>query len=650
MKNLFAAPLCAIMLLCSHGLQAKTYHISPNGSNKCSGDVASPMRTISRAAHLAIAGDTILIHEGVYREWVSPQNSGMTNMNRITYMAAEGEEVHIKGSEPIPNWKKVSKGVWRAEVDNILFGDFNPFQINLYGDWLIKGGELSLGEVYLNDVGLTEQLVLDSLYTISNSWYADVDDDNTVIYASFGDANPNKELVEVNVRAACFSPKSTGVNYITVKGLNISQAATQWSAPTASQEGAIDPNWSKGWIIEDCVVSNSKNVGICLGKDKASGHNNWYNFRGKTPYTKPGFTYEIEAIIAALDLGWSRENIGSHVVRNNRIFSCGQAGIVGHMGCAFSVIEGNEIYDIALSDKVFGYETSGIKLHAAIDVVLKNNIIYRTIRGIWLDWQAQGTHICGNIMYDNGFREDLFIEVSHGPTLVYNNIMLSDKTLLVDAQGIAYFNNLIGAKIIIRASSERYTPYHKAHSTELKGLFNTTGGDIRAYNNVLLANGVEADAKVGANGFAAYDAYPAYDAEAKMPSSIVSDRQYLSYKFPISTSGNIYFSSSAEPYVNEQNHVVVESEDPYAKIVEEDGKFYLETNLSANSLKKATTVMINTDMLGETIISEGAFENVDSSYFTLDSDLFGAKRNVDNPTAGPIESLPSERILVWQRR
>jgi len=44
---------------------------------------------------------------------------------------------------------------------------------------------------------------------------------------------------------------------------------------------------------------------------------------------------------------------------------------------------------------------AGIKLHAAIDVVIGRNHIYRTVRGLWLDWMAQGTRVTGNLFHDN---------------------------------------------------------------------------------------------------------------------------------------------------------------------------------------------------------------------------------------------------------
>lgn len=48
-----------------------------------------------------------------------------------------------------------------------------------------------------------------------------------------------------------------------------------------------------------------------------------------------------------------------------------------------------------------GAEISGIKLHAAIDVLIRRNHIHHNTMGIWLDWEAQGariTQICYMIM------------------------------------------------------------------------------------------------------------------------------------------------------------------------------------------------------------------------------------------------------------
>jgi hypothetical protein len=142
-------------------------------------------------------------------------------------------------------------------------------------------------------------------------------------------------------------------------------------------------------------------------------------------------------ILRALAAGWSRENIGSHVVRNNTIHNCEQAGIAGSMGAVFSRITGNHIYDVWAKRQFTGAEMGGIKLHGAIDVLISRNRIHNAGRGLWMDWMAQGTRISSNLLYDNT-TDDLFVEVNHGPFVVDNNVFLSPVSLRDWSEGGAY--------------------------------------------------------------------------------------------------------------------------------------------------------------------------------------------------------------------
>ena len=69
---------------------------------------------------------------------------------------------------------------------------------------------------------------------------------------------PNAELVEINVRRSVFYPREHHVDYITVRGFELAQAATPWAPPTADQPGLVGPNWAKGWVIEDNVIHDAK--------------------------------------------------------------------------------------------------------------------------------------------------------------------------------------------------------------------------------------------------------------------------------------------------------------------------------------------------------------------------------------------------------
>ena len=90
------------------------YHVAKTGSDQGKGTQQDPFLTINKAASVAMAGDTVIVHEGVYREWVKPKYKGLSDKRRITYMAAEGEKVVIKGSERIQSWEHVEGNVWKC--------------------------------------------------------------------------------------------------------------------------------------------------------------------------------------------------------------------------------------------------------------------------------------------------------------------------------------------------------------------------------------------------------------------------------------------------------------------------------------------------------------------------------------------------------
>jgi len=55
---------------------AAEIHVATTGNDSSSGTLAAPLRTIQRAADLAQPGDIITVHEGVYRERISPPRGG----------------------------------------------------------------------------------------------------------------------------------------------------------------------------------------------------------------------------------------------------------------------------------------------------------------------------------------------------------------------------------------------------------------------------------------------------------------------------------------------------------------------------------------------------------------------------------------------
>ena len=600
---------------------ATDFHVALNGSDAQPGTQAAPLRTIQRAATLAQPGDVITVHEGVYRERINPPRGGESDAKRILYQAAPGEKVEIKGSEVVKNWEKVQDDVWKVIIPNAFFSGFNPYRDIIQGDWFAaKGRQHHTGAVYLNGEWLAEatrrENVLKSIGK-EPTWFGQVDKENTTIWARFRGANPNEQTVEINVRRTVFYPDKPGRNYLTVRGFTMCHAATPWAPPTAEQIGLIGTHWSKGWIIENNTISHSACVGITLGKygDK---------FDNKSANSAEGYVKTVER---ALQNGWNKETIGHHIVRNNTISHCEQAGIVGSLGAIFSQITGNHIHDTWTRRQFDGCEQAGIKIHASIDMLIKNNRIHGNGRGIWMDWMAQGTRITANLCYDNS-QEDLYVEVNHGPFLVDNNLFLSPRSLWDMSEGGAFVHNLMLGKIDNWYDMSRFTPYLKPHATAIAGLAMTKGGDNRYFNTLFVGQGATgqalaktSDPRKSITGFGLW----VYDARNSS----------------LQTGGNVYFHG-ARPYAKETAPLTLAEVDPKPTITEKDGRVHL--HLILGHMENTSTALVTTELLGKAKVSDCAYENPDGSPLKIDTDYFGKKRSETKPSAGPFEN-PGKDVL-----
>ena len=594
----------AMLISLGMAANARELHVATTGADRNKGTVSRPLRTIQAAADKAQPGDTITVHAGVYRERVNPPRGGTSEDQRIVYQAATGEKVVIKGSEIVKGWTRVDGDFWTVTLPKDYFGIFNPYADMVRGDYIFTNKPVQhTGMVYLNGDPLIEAVAkdepLDRPY-----WFAVVTNGTTSLWAWFKDADPNEQTVEINVRQSVFYPSKEQVNYITVRGFEMMQAAANWAPPTAEQIGLIGTHWSKGWLIESNRITHSRCVGITLGKfgDK---YDNTYAMNSQ------GWTKGIEEAFA---YGWSKDKVGHHQIRNNTISFCGQAGIVGSLGAIFSTVSGNSIHDIAVDQRFAGYETAGIKFHAAVDVVIRDNHIYRTDKGIWLDWMAQGTVVAGNLFHDNFGWCDLFAEVSHGPLAVYNNIFLSAKAVKRQTSGGAYAHNLFLGGISVEADSRR-TPVFAPHSLDSRRLAAIYNGDDRYYNNLFV--------KVG---LTAYDKLSA-----------------------VWMQGNV-FVKNGKPSAVETNALVFPGYDPKLKLIEKPDGWYLELAIDP-AWKQAQRPLVTTELLGKALTPNQPFENPDGSTLRIASDYLGQLRDAANPSPGPFEinQTGMKTIKVWPK-
>ena len=648
-------------------------YVNANALRDGDGSASRPFKHINDAAQAAVAGDEILVAPGIYREKVTPRNGG-TEDARIVYRSQEPLGAVITGAETLTGWKRFQGSVWVNRVNNGVFGSYNPYTTMVCGDWYFAPTVRHTGSVFLNDLAMYETVTLEEClagepdafaWNAEEStwkWYTEQDGDETVLYANFHDLDPNREKVEILVRRNCFMPEENGVNYITVSGFDINKGATTWAPPAAYQDGLIGPHWAKGWIIEDCAVWGSRCCGISLGKYR-DPENDMYFY---TKHVKSPTQMERDAVCRGQYHGWLKEKVGGHTIRRCEVHHCEQTGIVGRMGGVFSTIEDCHIHHICNSQQLGGAETAGIKLHAAIDVTIRRNHIHHCIEGVWLDWEAQGARITQNLMHDNQrpkgigrlngamFTCDVFIEVGHGPTLIDNNVLLSETSVVMPSEGLAVVHNLLcGAFAYINAGVDffvngqrepRFTPYHIRHRTEVAGFMTILHGDDRICNNIIVQKHPVTDPSILPNtpehqiaGTAPFDIFPSYD---EWIANFMMDREpdmdgLAPYHFghlPAWIDGNACFNGATVSR-HEKNGFVGEGVRADVELVEQDGGLVIKTNVY-DLLGGFRDGVVSSETLGRAFEPEQRFENPDGSDIVFDRDYHGAHRGV-NTLPGP---------------
>lgn len=265
------------------------YHVAqrhPAASDDNPGDEAHPWKTISKAAATVVAGDTVLVHEGIYRESVVPKNSGESADKMITYSGAPGEEVIIKGSVVMTGWQKQG-GLWTApwpHPEERFKGYRDSFryryeQVFWNGHLLFHAPAREFLEVFTREPEPLAKLLqteseamclrrdndLAELVAVVGTFYADgafwVDYEAKRIYLKLPDrADPNSDVTEVSVESRLFGGRD--IEFICLRNLTLLHCAQQHF-----QRGVIVAD--RGWVLEDLDVGYSAGRGVTISGAEA---------------------------------------------------------------------------------------------------------------------------------------------------------------------------------------------------------------------------------------------------------------------------------------------------------------------------------------------------------------------------------------------
>jgi len=434
---------------------SKTYYVD-NNSTKADdngpGTSARPFRTINKAAQVLQPGERVVIASGTYRECVRPERGGTGADKMISYEAAPGAKVYIKGSEVVKEgWTQDPANVfrrpgglnapaappppppvpsWGYQFTGAMFPDaYNPFALaSVAGDraWLdTKVADMGpyfrrRGLVFadgkpLEPVELQRELVSPKLFTppppgtpqppnglpprarggpimqeIGGTEDARFwpDANGQSVHIRLPNGTPADHVIELITREQVFSPVVRGLGYIRVKGLTIQHAGNGFPLP--QRGGMLDTMGGSHWIIEDNTIEWANAIGIEIGGG-----------------------------------GGPQGAAQGHIIRRNAIRYCGIEGIAG-IGTADVLVEDNLIEWCGWADAEREWESAGAKFHQARNMLFRRNVIrhIRHANAVWFDTGAVNCRITSNILADVvSVASAIHMEVNLQQDQIDNNII-----------------------------------------------------------------------------------------------------------------------------------------------------------------------------------------------------------------------------------
>jgi len=387
---------------------ARTLYVdvsAPNASDDNLGTKARPFKTIDRAAQVLRPGQRVIVAAGVYREWVRPKRGGTSPSKMISYQAAPGAKVVIRGSRLVKGpWRPgPAKGLWTLALKAEWFRHgYNPFaqpnvtpkQFDMMSwaqRWRGKKPYTQpRGLVFQDARRLRQALTPDELTTQPGTYHVAADASALHVHP-FDGADPNEAVMEITTQRCVFAPATIGLGFIHVAGFTIEHAGNPYPFP---QFGALSTWRGHHWLIENNTVRQVNGVGIDIGDQ---------HWSLPKPKVKPG----------------------RHIVRHNTIADCGVCGIQG-LACHDCLIEDNLLVGNAIYPVEHYYETGGIKTHRNVNTLIRRNRIFDTHHGcgIWMDFGNINSRCSRNIIVNSRtVHGGIFIEASLQPNMIDRNVI-----------------------------------------------------------------------------------------------------------------------------------------------------------------------------------------------------------------------------------
>jgi Right handed beta helix region/Protein of unknown function (DUF1565) len=498
---------------------SKTYYVDNNSSSADDngpGTRSRPFRTINKAAQLLQPGERVVIGSGTYRECVRPARGGTDSAHMISYEAAPGAKVFIKGSEilkggwqhesiPVglrfgrarPGNREEEVSAWWHDLTGAMFPDaYQPFALaSVAGNWeWLDPKTVDMGP-YFRRRGLvfvdgkplepveqlrelsSPHLQPDPVFTtppVSHNGLPPrrrpgplmqeiggspdgrffVENSGTAIHVRLASGSPADHLIEITARQHAFCPAQRGLGFIRIKGITFEHAGNAYPFP---QHGLVDTAGGNHWIIEDNTIEWANGPGMVIANNGDGGF---------TPHAGT-----------------------SQIVRGNTIRYCGVEGI-GGMGTVDTLVEDNLIEWCGWADAERGWEAAAAKFHFGRNLLFRRNVIrhIRHANGIWLDSGNINCRITCNVFADVlTVSAAVHMEMNLEPNQIDNNIIWNVRNAEPGTPGQ---RGCAGSGVFINASNHLTIAQNLIGSCENSGVFAITRPD-RAHSGTDSENNLD---------------------------------------------------------------------------------------------------------------------------------------------------------------
>lgn len=432
---------------------SKTYYVDCEAADANDGGPGTrdqPFRTINQAAQMLQPGERVVIASGVYRECVRPLRGGTGPTQMISYEAAPGAKVFVRGSEILKQgWQQKAVSIsrrmpgtqapsaevptWEHQLDAAMFPDgYNPFALASapadrswldtskvdMGPYFRRRGLVFVDGKPMEPVEQVRELAspqlpgppppnqpqpLTGLPTRKRGspimqeiggtpegrvW---IDNSGQAIQVRLPAGTPADHTIEVTTREQALAPLRNGLAYIRIQGITFQHGGNGYPIP---QRGLVSTAGGNHWIIEGNTIEWANGVGLDIGNGDWNG----------------GFTPQAGE---------------SHIVRGNTVRCCGVEGMAG-MQTRDTAIEDNLIEWCGWADAEREWEAAGAKFHSARNMLLRRNVFrhMRHANALWFDSGNTNCRITGNIFADVlTVSAAVHMEMNRQPNQIDNNVI-----------------------------------------------------------------------------------------------------------------------------------------------------------------------------------------------------------------------------------